>query len=319
MPHSSGGGSSGGGTHSGSSSGSSSSNTTRQYSSRPFAGAICYTYYDRHYNPRLIYASKGPNLTTKSFIGQYVAALLVLLFAIFLFIYPSYHHPHKLKIDYPSEIVIHDYNNVLTADESLSLEETFNDFLDITGISPAFLSIDFNTINGYSDLEEYAYDYYIANFSDEKHWLIVYSSDEGTIKGNWTFEGMQGNDTDPILYTHVTSNFNETFYKYLDKEDESVASALIKAFDQITPHIMDQTFYVEPVTIIIFVVGLAFTAYLSFSATKTLLNYYHMKEAVVVPGEPILKTCPSCGCLYYSESMDKCYRCGKDFIEKEQK
>ena len=54
----------------------------------------------------------------------------------------------------------------------------FHLFRDKTGVTPAIITVDNREWKGYyNDLENYAYDRYVNMFPDEKHWLIVYSSD----------------------------------------------------------------------------------------------------------------------------------------------
>ena len=310
MPHSSGGGSAGGGFHSGSHSSGSSTSSTRRYSSRPFPGAICYVFYDRRYRPHLIYADDKPETKRKFFWLPYIFIGLLLILPIFFFVFTSYHHPSKLKTNYDTTIVIDDYNNVLNEEDKNILNITFTSFLDKTGITPAFISIDKESTSSY-DLEEYAYDSYVSRFKDEKHWLIVYSSNLNTVKDNWAFEGMQGNDTDTILYTRVTDKFNETLYNALSQESTSVGESLKLAFDEITPSILDQTFYVEiPTTII----SLAWTGAMVFLLISQIIgdkNHHNMQKAIPLKGEPFLKVCPYCNNHYYAETVENCPKCGK--------
>ena len=311
MPHSSGGGSIGGGFHGGSSSSSSSSSSTRRYSSRPFPGAICYVYYDRSYRPHLLYADDKPETKRKLIWLPYVFIGVLLIFPILLFALASYHHPSKLKTNYDTTIVIEDQNNVLNEEDENTLNIVFASFLDKTGITPAFISVDKESITSYSSLEDYAYDSYVNRFKDEKHWLIVYSSNKNTLKDNWAFEGMQGNDTDPILYTRVTDKFNETLYNVLSNEYTSVGESLRLAFDEITPHILDQTFYVE---IPILVVSIGWSGGIIFLLIAQIMsdkNHKNMQKAIPLKGEPSLKVCPYCNNHYYAETVENCPKCGK--------
>ena len=311
MPHSSGGGSSSGGYHSGSSSSGGSSTPTRRYSSRPFPGAICYVYYDGKYRPHLMYANNNPDSGTVSSWITYVFIIVFLLLSIFFLVFTSYHHPSKLKTNYDTSIVINDYNNVLSEEDKNNLNITFNNFLDKTGITPSFISIDNTSIkNNYDSLEDYAYKSYINNFKDEKHWLIVYSSNKDTLKQDWAFEGMQGDDTDPILYTRVTDKFNKTLYHSLKEDNTSITTSLIHAYDEITPYILDQTFYVEWSTILIVVVWDAGLTFCLISQLVTSKHRKNMKKAIPLKGEPSLKVCPYCNNTYYAETVENCPKCG---------
>ena len=310
MPHSSGGGSSGGGFHSGSHSGSGSS-STRRYSSRPFQGAHRYVYYDRYYHPHLIYANNAPEATVK---GTWLTLVFISLFIICpiaLFFFFGIHNPHKLSTSYDTTIVIRDDNNVLSDEEEASLNITFKHFLDETGITPAFISLDKSQIKYYQSLESYAYDTYLDLFRDEKHLLIVYSSDEGTIKENWSFESMQGNDTDPILYKYQADRFGKTFYNAMEEEYTTVGEALTRAFDYITPDIMSTTFYVETNLIVFLGSSIAIGGILMAVQIVSLVNRKKMKNASLVAETSTIMKCHICGTEYYSGTVSTCPKCGQ--------
>lgn len=310
MPHSSGGGSIGGGFHSGSSS-SSSSASSRRYSSRPFPGAICYVYYDRSYRPHLMYADDKPDRNRKHPWLTYVFIGLFFLLPIFLFVFASYHHPSKLNTNYDTTIVIEDQNNVLSEEDENDLNIVFTSFLDKTGITPSFISVSNENVKSYSSLEDYAYESYINHFKDEKHWLIVYSSDKDTLKNNWAFEGMQGDYTDPILYTRVTKSFNKTLYVALSSENNSICESLKLAFDEITPHILDQTFDVEWGVVMLCLLLLSADVGLLIIQIISDKNHKNMQKAIPLKGEPSLKVCPYCNNSYYAETVENCPKCGK--------
>ena len=105
-------------------------------------------------------------------------------------------------------------------------------FREKTGITPALTTTSWVTSMFWpASLEDYAYSDYVTKFKDEKHWLIVYQSKDN-------FEGMQGDETDNILTKEVTKKFNYAFHDYLVK-DNTLTESLVKAFDDITPKIMD--------------------------------------------------------------------------------
>lgn len=310
MPHSSGGGSSGGGSHGGSSSGHSGSST--RYSNKPFEGSTCYIYYGRGYVPRLIYTNAVPTTNNKGQWFSIIFMVVMLLFPIALFIFTGYHHPTKLKEDYDTSIVIRDQNNVLSDEEEIELNEAFVTFLDKTGISPSFMSIDHTALRYSSSLEDYAYDEYINNFKDEKHWLIVYCSTKDTKKDNWAFEGMQGNDTDSILYSRVTDLFNDTLCKELGDDTVTVGQALVRSFNTVADTAMDEIFYLDASTIVLVIV---FSGIIAFLITFTIISAKRasrLKDAVKAPSDnPVLKKCGHCGCLYYAETVFTCPKCGQ--------
>ena len=310
MPHSSGGGSSGGGYHGGSSSGGH-SGSSKVYSSRPFPGATCYVYYS-HARPHLIYTNEANETRASGYIALIILFSCLFLFSIAFSFLSSYHHPSKLKTNYDTTIVIKDENNILDDEEETLLNNKFDEFLSTTGITPSLITTDISLYPSYSSLEDYAYDRYVNSFKDEKHWLIVYSSNQGTQKDNWAFEGMQGDDTDSILYSYVTDKFNKTLYTSLNDGSVSVTNALIRALDEITPNIMDKAFHLEVSTLI---VGLAMAIMFGALLVLQIVAFYRskqMKKAIKMTSTPSLKVCPYCGNSYYAETVDTCPKCGKD-------
>lgn len=309
MPHSSGGGSFSGGVHSSSHS-SSSSSSSRRYSSRPFPGALCYVFYDRSYRPHLLYTNEAPETPKKMSWIVYIFLIIMTILPFGVLFFTSYHNPKKLNTNYDTSIVIRDNNEVLSDEEETLLNNKFNEFFDATGITPALVTIDYNEHPYYASLEEYAYDCYVDNFKDEKHWLIVYSSSVGTKKDNWAFEGMQGNDTDSILYESITSKFNNALYNALSESETSLSDALIRSFDEIIPHILDKTFIIEWPILIFTIVWLGFVILFLISQIITALRQKQMKNATPLKGSPILKECPYCGTKYYAETIERCPKCG---------
>ncbi len=310
MPHSSGGGSSGGGFHGGSHSSSGSRSASRRYSSRPFPGALCYVYYDSAFRPRLLYADSKPEQSKKASIFVYIICAIMFLIPFLLIFVTSYHAPSKLNTNYDTTIVIRDDNEVLSDEEEQSLNNKFIEFFDITGITPSLITVDYSKLTTYASLEDYAYDSYIHAFKDEKHWLIVYSSKEGTSKENWAFEGMQGNDTDPILYEEVTTKFNNTLYDALREPDTSISNALIRAFDKITPHILDKTFIINWMMVVISAIWAFFVILFLVTQIITDRRRKCLANAIQLEGEAILKECPYCGTQYYAKTIEKCPKCG---------
>lgn len=249
MPHSSGGGSSHG-SHGGSSHHSSSGRGGSSFreSSSYFPGSRRYSYFYRgrtHY----YYSNKSPNDSKFRF-------LLILFYIPFFFgigvmtkqIFGKY---AKIKVDYNDTIVVED--NIEVVKDEAGLYKSFADFQSKTGITPALVTIKYEDYAlNYNSLEDYAYSEYLIRFNDEKHWLFVYEEvgdpDKISIPVDsvhypdpaepaWAFEGMQGNDTDPILTTEVTDKFNAILRKKL-LEGESPDKAFSYAFDQITPTLM---------------------------------------------------------------------------------
>ena len=277
MPHSSGGGSSGGGFHSssGSHSSSSSSNSSR-ISSRPFSGATTYVYYSRGHEPRLMYTNGQPLTSLKSGVISIFVTSFILFTVLIIFAFSGFHNPRKVSTNYNTSIVIHDNNGVLSTEEFSSITETFNEFLYKTGISPSLLTVNEEYVSNPNDLEDYAYDEYLKYFSDEKHWLIVYYSSKNTQKENWTFEGMQGNDTDNILTEEVTNKFSRVMYASLHEEGTNLYEALTRSFNEITPTIMDKSYHLDTMQIF---TGLFVGGILAFFIASQIISLNSQKKS----------------------------------------
>ena len=235
MPHSSGGGSSGGGSHGGSyggGSGGSAPKVSRTY----YPGSVRYVarhndkeryfYADRNFNPK--YDKKR--------------LLLILFYLPFLFfIVLSFKSALPIvKKDYDHSIVIKDDADVIG--NEWALQESLKKFMDRTGVTPSVITVfEDEWSDKYTSLEEYAFDRYLAEFNDEMHWLIVYSkprsytSDDGFI--DWKWEGMQGNDTDPVLKKRETDKFNEKLQALLTDETIDAGTAITTAFNEFSEDI----------------------------------------------------------------------------------
>ncbi|MCF0113012.1 MAG: hypothetical protein HUJ60_03455, partial [Bacilli bacterium] len=248
MPHSSGGGSCGGGTHGGSSSSSSSgSHGTRnyKYSSRAFPGATRYTYVDSRGRFRSFYANQDPATAVTS--GPLIYGLLGFFFLlpIGIVLLTGIHNPKKLEISYDNKILIDDRAGVLSETEKTRLTGTFRDFYDESGVTPSFFTVlDSEWKENHASLEGYAFKEYVKSFDDECHWLFVYSVNDG--EPAWSFEGMQGDDTDKVLDTVFTSDFNTRLYDALMDESLTVGEAVDKTFSDSVHTVMNFRFGVEP-------------------------------------------------------------------------
>ena len=317
MPHSSGGGHSGGGFHGGGgfhSSGSHSTSSNRpaiHYSRRPFFGAFHYVYYDRYYRPHSIYT----NAHAGSAVGRVQLASLFILGVFFLIpliimIIGGIHTPKPLKTNYDTTIVIRDETNVLSDNEEEALVETFHTFYEKTGITPAFMSVEGVRE---SRLENYAYVEYIKDFSDEKHWLIMYSTYPNSSepqKTEWAFEGMQGNDTDIILHSKVLDKFNETVYNGLSDDNISVFTAFNDAFNMITPHIMDTYFEMDNSFLMVGIIWMVIVGISLGFQIYTYIQQSKIKNATKAPEDSVLTNCPYCDSPYYTGTITRCPKCG---------
>jgi len=150
--------------------------------------------------------------------------------------------PQRLSTDYDTSLVISDYINVLG--DTKALENSMMAFYDETGITPAVFTVyNEDWQDNYSSLENYSYDLYVNAFDDEKHWLIVYSQPQepDSSFNDWYWEGMQGDDTSDILTSAKADGFNSDLQRYLTDKSISVADAISRAFDNLTPKIMEKS------------------------------------------------------------------------------
>lgn len=259
MPHSSGGGSHGGGSHGGSFGGhGGGSGGGPRVSSRPFRGAKRYMYYDRKGNERYVYSTSMPRAESKfTFILGLLVFIPFIYFGFFMSFKASesFFPPAKLKPSYV-ENQIHISDGADLIDNEIILEDTLNSFEDITGICPYIMTVyDSDWQGKYSTLERYAYSLYVNNFNDEQHLLIVYSEPENADEldfVDWSWEGMQGDDTDPILTESKFDVFREDLQKNLMKDSVPVGDAFNNAFTKSLGYMMDIRIDSNAVGIILF-------------------------------------------------------------------
>ena len=257
MPHSSGGGSHSGGSHHSSggshhSSGSRSSYSRRRVSHTYFPGSRRFVYY---VNGQANYVYSDSDLSRPPSKARFLLLLFYIpfIFAVIAMISESYQVPEKLKVDYDPTIVIED-NIGAVADET-GLRQAMKDFYNETGIAPALITnSNLAWKNNYTSLENYAYDMYVKRFYDEKHWLIVFTTEKGADGFNdWYWEGMQGNDTDDIITGSIAKNFTNDLQKRLLRNDNDAGKAITEAFEALTPTIMNPRFNGETLMIAIFI------------------------------------------------------------------
>ena len=312
MPHSSGGGSSGGGFHGGSSG--SSVNTTR-YSSRPFAGASCYVYYGAFsHAPRVVYTNGSPKASMRNAI---VSVVVLFVFAIapwgFL-IWSGYHNPVKLATNYDTTLHIDDTRNLLTPAQEESLKGKFTEFFTVSGITPALVTVDDADWTTFATLEDYAYRKYVSLFSDERHWLIVFST-FGSNTSRWAYEGMQGNETDPILYTQKTDRFNAVMRETLGNDRNNLYNAVDASFSAILPGLMELSFSLDWKLLAFGIVWSSITLVAAGMSVVGLFRQKGLKNAVQVPDGTnlVMEKCPHCHAPYYVGTTDRCPKCGEAF------
>lgn len=227
MPHSSGGGSHGGGFHGGGSSGSSGNRISHHY----YPGARRYVRHHRSTGvDEYVYARSKPAKASLSAVIVIIVMGVFFIGMVGMSIYQD--KPRRLNGLYDTPKV-HDDANVIEDDEKLT--ERINDYYVLTGICPVIYTVydeewDSNSnpyLNySYADLESLAYFRYTDNFSDEKHFVIVYSVpkesqrqyEQGLIKvPDYSWEAVQGDDTDPIITESMFRKFGNIVQDDLEK------------------------------------------------------------------------------------------------------
>lgn len=140
MPHSSGGGSHSGGSHGGSHSSHGGSSSSIRTSSSYFPGATRYAYYHRG-KIKYFYREKEytDNDKNNSFLKFYlVIACIIYGFVIFSMMPGLFGITKKLDLNYDSKIYIEDTIHKLSSTDVDSIENSFEDFQNKTGITQPY-------------------------------------------------------------------------------------------------------------------------------------------------------------------------------------
>ena len=320
MPHSSGGGSHGGGSHGGggrhsSGGGSRSGVTLPRVSSSKFKGSKRYVKY-RHGRPKYFYSDMDPaKREVRLWILIFYLPFLIMLF---ISIKNAFGFAKPLSTNYDHKVIVEDNCGVI--DNERALRESFSRFYQRTGITPSIITVhDEDWKNHYSSLENYAYEKYVKTFNDESHWLFLYSEPEHPDKefNDWSWEGMQGNDTDPVLTQRITSAFNEEFQKNLLKDNEhSVGQALKISFDYITPKTLKMD--LNTPALVVFLLVLAFVFFYGMGMAGLTPSYFRTRGAVLAPEEYATDSTSSNGVspaalINLNKQKEKCVFCDSIF------
>lgn len=320
MPHSSGGFSSGGGSHGGSSGGHGSSSGSSYRTSRTyFPGSSCYIYYDGHFRPHTLFTNVDPSARGRRGIGSYIVLGIAALIPLGILIFTGIHNPKKLPSDYPTTITIEDTTDAFTPQEEEKLKASFSAFFDKTGICPGLVTVHnsdwkgqgYQNLVGYG-LAKYRSMYHTVDPTDESHFLMVYSDDDGK-KTNYNYEGIQGNNTDPILTPRVNERFTNTLYGYVKDPSISLADAFNQTFEYITPTIMDSYFHVKTGVLVFSIIWEGMLAFALISTIVGGIRNQQLSKAVKAPNEGkdlVKKKCPYCDTEYYEGTITQCPRCG---------
>lgn len=341
MPHSSGGGShssgshhssshhsSGGGSYSGGSHSSGGGGAARFRRSRtPFSGSHRYVYY-RHRKPRYYYSdASDPGVFAP--VGMTVVGVLIKLMVFFtavlpLFLFgiiclvPAFLGNSKITADYNDELIIVDDAEVLGNDtgDLLSAMEALR---DQTGVAAAVITVNNESWEDYySSIANYAYDLYVNSFSDEYHWLIVYSEPETPDAdfNDWYWEGMQGDDTDSILTDSVVDGFTDSLQEYLTARTRyTVAEAFAQAFEDATVLCQESPKIDKDLLVpgIWCTLAAVIIVAVMLSSTKRNIEMRAMSKAQRIPEEykaqPVEIKCDYCDGIYV-RGVTQCPHCG---------
>ncbi|MBO6112276.1 MAG: TPM domain-containing protein [Lachnospiraceae bacterium] len=319
MPHSSGGGSHSSGSHSSSSHGG--GRSTPSVYNTYHSGTRRYVYYQNS-RPHYYYSTEKVKEPAGWKLPVAITVLVILVLFCILSFYWSVITPYKLDMDYDTEIIITDNIDVMTAEEEADLTEKLKEFQEITGITPAVLTVNNEEWKPhYDSLGNYAYDYYVNNFSDECHWLIVYSTDGGTGFEDWHWEGMQGDNTDNIITSEVSDQFNAVMQKEVTARTRyTVKDAIYDSFSAIEPGIMEKSIDWENVvyTIIfaVIMIGVCISYIFDITRAKKRSNSYVCKTA---EEDPLEDTCEYCGGVYVHGIHISCPHCGAPIVALKKK
>ncbi len=149
--------------------------------------------------------------------------------------------PVKLRPSYVSP-QSHIEDNAGCITETNRLEGTLKAFEQKTGICPYVLTVNNSdwAVN-YTSLESFAYTSYLERFSDEQHFLVVYSEPENGKNSefnDWFWEGMQGDDTDAIISETHFRKFQTALHAGLARKGVSVEDAFSDAFSDSLSYMM---------------------------------------------------------------------------------
>ncbi len=321
MPHSSGGGSSHGGSHHSSHSygGSSSSSNSSHISSSYFPGSRVFVRYVNR-RPTYVYSNSG------SLCGG-VGSIIFCLLMYSLFVVPalitligSVVTPEKLSHSDVSREQIEIVDNISILGDTTELANVLEEFEEVTGVIPVVVTINNSDWESdYNDLEQYAYNWYVYNYSDEKHWVIMYSEDSSdtSMFGDWYWEGMQGDDTDEIITDGIANKFTDRLHdNFIASGSMTRSEAISDAFNCIMPGIMNVHINFEQVLPAVGI--LLFISFHAFFMLGGILknrhkykDYHEVKDVVMQPNNiPLEDTCKYCDGVYVVGSVYNCPHCG---------
>lgn len=254
-------------------------------------------------------------MKTRIKILLYIFSLILVDFIIGIGIWKSPKFTFKpLDPEYESTDV-HIMDGAGVIDDEDSLEEILQEFEDTTGISPYVMTVYDEDWKYYNELWNYAYEIYINSFSDEQHFLIVYSEPENAAEldfVDWSWEGIQGDDTDPILTESKVERFGDDLHDNLLRNNVSVGKAFEYAFEESLTYMFER----EDLRLneIVFMLGIIDFVIIFFSYFFIdIISFMNAKRCRQLSPSKINKSspvCPKCN-MPVSENKNFCKNCGE--------
>ena len=301
MPHSSGGGHSSHGSHGGSRS----SKSSMRFGNRYYRGARRYVYY-RNGIPQYYYSDRPYTVQAakSARIREIIRNILSIVFGIIFGMSGFSSFPHKVTLDYNTEIIISDSARLLSETEEEEMKNAFLAFQDKTGVTPAFFTINNKELEKQGgNLHNYAYKLYVNTFDDEKHWLVVYSTHND--RSRWEWEGMIGDDCESIISTDLENEFTKRLQKNLESNSGNLSASVIDAFETIGNKSGKM-----PVSKILWMAfGILIGAYVIFLAIKKFIALKNKN----IEEDPRLNSV-ECPAAETEPETAKCQYCGGEFV-----
>ena len=322
MPHSGGGGSAGGGFHSGSSSSRMSSSGMRGNNMPPrrrstvfFPGAYTYLYY-RNRRPYYYYSNYDLREDRRnSRVSIVILAIVALLFGLLSFNLVkkgTSDDAYVIKGNDSYSIIIKDSNNLLEDKESLKIgleqvQKQSGTVLSVMAVTKDEWS------SRYDSLEDYAYELYVNNFTDEDHYLIVYSvvADNTDI---YAFETIVGDNYSSYIDYDVEDNFSRQISRNLES-GENITTAILDATNYLSSAVQEgvkeDRSSAKVIGIVLGVIALIsiIGAVFKFIDTNKQSEYVRVDK----DNEQGMN-CPYCGERLLTNKLSKCPFCGKNLI-----
>lgn len=282
---------------------------TAKVSKDDFTGAMKYVYYKDN-KPQYYYSDYETNTVKKHRrLKFWIPFLIFMIIAIVASLKPT-----ALSMDYDNDVYISDTLGII--DDKDDLFDALQAFRDETGITPFVVTVSNESWNTYyDDLYSLAFDVYVNNCEDEKHWVLVYSEPENPDPSfnDWYWEGVQGDDTVYILTEDAAYEFGFTLQKYLTNNRYSVGEAFTMAFNELTPEIMSKA-KADSDGILGAIVVMAILLWIAIKRTGIFTKA--PKRPLTMPaGAVAVKArakeinCEYCGGVYLTDSLN-CPHCG---------